>query len=226
MTWLETQCTMERLRVTNRQATLCLPRRWCSRPSIRVWTDTLSVSTGLLVMTNLGLMTRVWVTLTCRCRLLENLRGKWEVNLGSRFMLSRVRCIPLLRRVAERLGWMPRRFLFMTQSIPVCLPSEDRGLRKTTRTLPTTRSLSRWETSLPTPRFPQRTLLLEAGRTCRTVWLTAAPLSLSLFIRLKTLFPQTPKPVLRIVLHVPPLELQAMPRRPILIRILCLPLTP
>lgn len=74
--WLETRCIIDRLRVTKTHARLNLLRSRLNRPTIRVRMDMLSVDIGLLYMTTPGCNVRLWVTLTCRCRLLENRRGQ------------------------------------------------------------------------------------------------------------------------------------------------------
>lgn len=74
--WLETRWTIVRLRVMNRHETPSPVRRLLSRPTTFVRTDMLRDVTGLLSSSIPGLAVRVWVTETCRCRLLENRVGK------------------------------------------------------------------------------------------------------------------------------------------------------
>lgn len=97
--WLVTRCIIEMPRETKTHARPCVCRSLVSRPRTRVRIETLRVEAGLLRMTTLGLEDSVSVTVTCRCRLLENRRVNWLRHLGWTFIRVVIAVVTLCTRL-------------------------------------------------------------------------------------------------------------------------------
>lgn len=184
--WSETRCIIDRPRVMNRQVMFSPPRRLLSRPTMLVRTDMLSVEIGLLSSMSPGPIDSVCVTVTCRCRLLENRAGKWLIRLGP----SLIRCTSLLTCLWTRLPEQRRipTGLVRTLQTGRCGLSESTGLRKMHRM----DECSLWCPLCGTPRLSPAlntlTLLLRGRPNLTTLTSAADPFELDLFMSVMALF--------------------------------------
>lgn len=174
VTWLVTQRIMDKLRETNTTARSKLWVRVTRRPRTRDRTEMLSVEMGLLVTISSGLGVNVCVTVMCRCRFLENLRGHPCTREGSSFIPLTSLVILLSARVKAS-PWWSRNVLPNAVHIAKWGPREVQGLRKITRKLgwcPSILDVERVANLL----FLRKTWFLAGPRSSTIAWDNADPL--------------------------------------------------